>query len=362
MPTEKPNYKLKKLTMEKISITNVRRGSRSRISWGGIIAGVITVFAISLLLSFLSTSIGFFKLDPLSENPASGIGTAVIIIMVISLIISFAAGGFVAGKLSGADGVIHGFLVWATTLILSVIFVTSLAAGAIRMTGKMMGSVTSAAGHVMAGAGSMAGKGASALMNDAEKLFGDIDFNSDTERKEIRKEVRQALRKSGVKELQPEYLDRQMKAVKDDLNKSVRKMAVNPKDADKIINGFMDRLQTRTQTITKNVDRNDITRAIANNTTYSQAEVEKAVDEYTEIWNDAVEQSKEELAALEQNIQEAKQEWEVMKHEALVEADKASNAAGRAALWSFFALLICGALCAVAGLYGTRMTKEGYEA
>ena len=39
-------------------------------------------------------------LDPLSEHPASGIGTAVGIGSAIILIVSMAAGGFVAGKLA----------------------------------------------------------------------------------------------------------------------------------------------------------------------------------------------------------------------------------------------------------------------
>ena len=81
----------------------------------------MTVLAISVLLSILNSSIGLFMLNPLSEHPASGIGTAVGIGSAVILVAGMTAGGFVAGKLAGMDGIIHGFLVWATTLIVAVI-------------------------------------------------------------------------------------------------------------------------------------------------------------------------------------------------------------------------------------------------
>lgn len=346
--------------MEKIKIsTNFKKG---RISWGAIIGGVITVLAISILLSILSTSIGFYKLDPLSNEPASGVGTAVGIITVISLILSLACGGFVAGKLAGCDGVIHGFLVWATTTIVTVIMVVMLASGAVRLAGNVLGSVASVAGHAVSGVGSAIGHGASALGDQVQHVFGEIDFNSDADMGQVRQDVRQALRKSGVRELQPEYLEREYDAIRKDFSRSLRKLVTNPNDADKVIDGFTSRLEERTEKVTRNIDRNDLTRAIANNTNLTQAEVNHAVDEYIELYENAKEKGQEEIQKLQQNIEQARQDWEVVKRDALVEADRASNAAGTAALISFFALLVGAAICALTGLWGSRLTKEGYEA
>ncbi len=344
--------------MERLRFTDITR----RVSWGSIIGGVVTVLAISILLSILASSIGMFKLDPLSDNPTSGIGTTFGIWTAISLILSMAAGGFVAGKLAGADGFIHGFLVWATSMIVTVIMVGMLAVGAVKMTANVLGSVSSAAGSVISGVGSAVGSGVSALADQAGDAFGNIDFNEDMDRGEVRRDVREALRKSGVKELQPEYLQRQFRGVRADLNRSIKRLATNPNDADRIINGFLDRVQTRADKAFQNVDRQDITRAIANNSNMSQAEVERAVDEYTELINNAVEQGKEQVENLKQSIEQAKQDLAVMKQDALQAADDASNAAARSALIAFFAMLIGAALAAFAGYFGAGKTQEGYEA
>lgn len=343
--------------MERVKFTDLRR----RISWGSIFAGVITVLAISFLLSMVATSIGFFKFDPLSNEPMSGIGTTVGIWTVISLIVSMAAGGFIAGKLAGTDGFIHGFLVWATTLIVAVVMLASLAVSAVKVTGNILGSVTSVAGSVVSGVGSAVGSGVSAIADQAENVFGDIDLSDDMNATEVRQDVRQALRKSGVKEFQPEYLRNQMNGVRSDLKRSVKRLVTNPNDADVVINRFLDRLQTRTDKAFRNVDRDDLTRAIANNSSLSQAEVNKAVDEYTILIENGIEKGKEQVENLKASIEQAKQDWQELKQNALVEADKVSNAAGRSTLFSFFAILIAAVLCAFAGSFGTRKTLEGYE-
>ena len=115
--------------MKKLSFAELK----GRVSWGSVFGGVMTVLAISVLLSILNSSIGLFMFDPLSGHPASGIGTAVGIGSAVILITGMAAGGFVAGKLAGMDGMIHGFLVWATTLIVAVVLGVFLAAGAVKM-------------------------------------------------------------------------------------------------------------------------------------------------------------------------------------------------------------------------------------
>lgn len=341
--------------MEKITFTDFRK----RISWGSIIAGVITVLSISILLSILGSSIGLYMLDPQSSDPASGIGTTMSIWSVVSLLISLAAGGFVAGKLAGTDGMIHGFLVWSVTLIIGVIMVVSLAVSAVKMTMNVLGSVTSVAGNVISGVGSAVGSGISEISDQVGDIFGDIDFDN-KDQNEVRQDIRQALRRSGVKEFQPEYLQGQMDAVKSDLDKSVKRLIKNPNDAETIVNRFLDRVKTRTDKAFQDVNRDDLSRAIANNSNMSKAEVDKAVDEYIELINKAREEGKEQIANLEQNIEQAKQDLEAAKQKALKKADEASNAAATSALISFFAILIGAGLCSFTGFVGARKTMEGY--
>lgn len=331
---------------------------KGRVSWGSVFGGVVTVMAVSVLLSLLSSSIGLFMFDPLADHPASGIGTEMGIWTAVSLVVSLFAGGFVAGKLAGVDGMIHGFLVWATTLIVAAILGVMLMVGATKLAVNALGSVTSVAGSVISGAGSVAGSSISALSDQAENLFGEIDFDGNVKSENVPQNIREALIKSGVKELQPDYLKAQLQAVKSDLTKSVKKAVAAPNDADKVMSGFMDRLQQRTDKITQNIDRNDLVNAVANNTNLSRAEADKAVSQYTDMINKATDDAKQMINNLQDNLQKAVQEWKEIKHDALVMADEATDAAAWSALISFFAILIGAVLSVTAGNYGGRKTQE----
>lgn len=325
------------------------------VSWGSIIGGVVTVLAVSILLSILSTSLGLYKIDPQSKHPTSGVGTTVGIGTAIALIISMIAGGLVAGKLAGVDGMIHGFLVWATTLIIAIILGAMLTARAAKLTANIFGSISSLTGHILSGVGSAVGSGASALSDKAKEMFEDIDFSGKLKSSDIPEEIRAALAKSDVEELQPEFLENQLKEVKTDLGKYMKKIASHPNDAEAIINKFLDVQKERVSRITKNVDRIDVVQAIDNNTDMSKEEINKAIDQYLDSMNKVRKEAKEQVDNLERSIHKAKQEWEEMKKEALEAADKATNAAATSALISFFAILIAAVLCSVAGVYGSRI-------
>ena len=122
---------------------------KKRVSWGSVFGGVVTVLAVSILLSVLGSSIGLFMFDPFADNPVSGIGTTVGIGTALALIVSMVAGGFVAGKLAGVDGLIHGFLVWGTTLIVGAFFCVLLTVGAAKLTMNALGAASSVAGGVI---------------------------------------------------------------------------------------------------------------------------------------------------------------------------------------------------------------------
>ena len=329
--------------MKKLSFA----GLKGRVSWGSVFGGVMTVLAISVLLSILNSSIGLFMFDPLSDHPVAGIGTAVGIGSAIILVAGMAAGGFVAGKLAGMDGMIHGFLVWATTLIVAVVLGMN-----------TLGAVSSVTGSVLSGTGDTVGNGVAALSEDAKELFGKIDFNATLKEGNIPQNIRTALLKSDVKELQPDYLQKQLAEVKDDLEASVKKIVRSPQQADESIDSFLDRLKQRTESISKNIDRNDLAKAIANNTNMSKAEANKTIDQYMNLLENARMEAGKQIDKLEVTLKKAAQEWKEIKHEALVAADKATDAAARSALISFLAILSGAVLCCIAGAYGSRKTQE----
>lgn len=340
--------------MKKLSLAELK----GRVSWGSVFGGVMTVLVISVLLSILNSSIGLFMFDPLSEHPASGISTAVGIGSAIILVFGMATGGFVAGKLAGMDGMIHGFLVWATTLIVAVVLGVFLAAGAAKMTANALGAISSVTGSALSGAGNTVGSGISALSEEAEVVFGKVDFNATLKEENIPQNIRAALVKSNVKELQPDYLKKQLEEVKDDLSKSVKTIVASPQEADEAVNGFLERLKQRVENLSQNIDRNDLAKAIANNANMSKQEADKTVEQYMNLIDNARMEVGKQIDNLEVNLQKAVQEWKEIKHKTLVAADKATDAAARSALISFFALLFGAILCCTAGAYGSRKTQE----
>nr|WP_286471402.1 hypothetical protein [Parabacteroides goldsteinii] len=175
---------------------------------------------------------------------------------------------------------------------------------------------------------------------------------------EIPKDIRAVLAKSKVKELQPDYLQKQLENVKTDLGKSVKKAIASPEDADEIFKNFLTRLKEQTNNWAKSIDRNDLAKALANNTNMSKAEADKAIKQYTEIMRKASTEADKQIRNLEQSLEKATQEWQEVKQNTLEAADKAADAAARSALISFFALLIGAVLCCLAGAYGSRKTQE----
>ena len=229
---------------------------KKRVSWGSVFGGVVTVLAVSILLSVLGSSIGLFMFDPFADNPVSGIGTTVGIGTALALIVSMVAGGFVAGKLAGVDGLIHGFLVWGTTLIVGAFFCVLLTVGAAKLTMNALGAASSVAGGVISGTGSIVGGGVSALSDQAKELFGGIDFKVDLKDGELPKDIRAVLVKSKVKELQPDYLQKQLEGVKADFGKSVKKAVASPEDADEIFKDFLAHLKKQANNLAKSIDMN----------------------------------------------------------------------------------------------------------
>jgi hypothetical protein len=110
-----------------------RRGRPANVSWGSIFAGVVTFLAVTVLLSLVTAGIGL---------GGSGIGAG--IWSVIALAIALAAGGFVAGALAVRSGLLHGFLTWATSLVVALAFTVWLGASLLGAVGGVVNSASQA--------------------------------------------------------------------------------------------------------------------------------------------------------------------------------------------------------------------------
>jgi hypothetical protein len=124
----------------------------NRISWGAVLAGVVTALVTQLILNMIGIGIGVATLDPTTgDNPqASTFSMAASIWWTLSGIIASFAGGYVAGRLSGrpkeSTAGFHGLTAWAaTTLVVFYLLTTTL--------GSLLGGVYNTISGAVGGLG-----------------------------------------------------------------------------------------------------------------------------------------------------------------------------------------------------------------
>ncbi len=113
--------------MAALSSLSVRRILIPAVRWGAVLAGVAVGISVQLVLSMLGLAAGLSSIDvtqSMSINPIASMvwGT-------ISLLIAALVGSYVAARLSGlkrkVDGILHGAVTWAVTILLIASFATS---------------------------------------------------------------------------------------------------------------------------------------------------------------------------------------------------------------------------------------------
>ncbi len=128
-------------------------GSMTRISWGGIFAGVAVALTLHLLLNLLGVAIGAGVIDPAQNDTPSAmsLSTGSVIWVIASGIIASFVGAYVASRMSGrtsrSTGSLHGLTTWAvTTLVVFYMLTTSV--------GALVGGAFTGVTSVFSGAGS----------------------------------------------------------------------------------------------------------------------------------------------------------------------------------------------------------------
>jgi hypothetical protein len=152
-----------------------------RISWGAVLAGAAIVIAVHVSLSPLGFGIGMSTVAPAAgDTPqAPSIGIAAGVWWVISNLIALVIGGYVAARLSGmptrGDGIIHGVLVWAVTLLITMYLLTtsigSIVGGAFNVVGNVISGVGQSVAEAVPQAADAAGISPEQIQEQAEELL-----------------------------------------------------------------------------------------------------------------------------------------------------------------------------------------------
>lgn len=330
-------------------LTNIHRAS-----WGSVIAGIFTVIAISLLLSILGASLGFTMLDPNAEQPTQGIGTTFLVWSALSLLVSVALGGYVAGKLAGVTGAIHGFLVWATSIVIACLFSSMVVIGMAKVAIGTVGAIGSAAGSVASGVGSTVASGASSLAG----MFSDLSIDTDLNKTDVEKNISSILQQTKIPTLQPDYLQRQLAKSANDVKWAVKQIALNPNSVDEVVDELSSKLKTRTDNITANIDKESVITAIEQNSDMNRKDAEQVLNNYLMARQNVQQTVEQRLADAQDAIKQAKDKYHVMVQQAKDAADEASDAMAKLACWSFFTLLIAAFVSTIAGYFGSHCTAR----
>lgn len=136
------------------------------ISWGAVFAGVFVALILQLILNLLGLGLGLTSVSAADgDNPAAStvtIGAG--LWWVVSGILAAAAGGYMAGRLSGkpveTSAGYHGLISWAVTTFLVIYLLTSalggLVGGAFSTVSSTLGGAANAAGAAASGVGGAA--------------------------------------------------------------------------------------------------------------------------------------------------------------------------------------------------------------
>ncbi len=318
------------------------------VSWSSIIAGVVTFFACLTVLSLIGSAIGFGVAEPTANDPLSGVGTGVLIWTIITMILSFIAGGFVSGIAARRVGMLHGFLTWATSVLLLLVMLTTITTSAFASVGTLFGN-----------AFSLIGDGGSAVASGIEEI---VETSTDSatgnlegvDTDELQGQINEILEDTETPELQPDYLNNQLEETKNEVTEAGKELLLNPENADEILNSLSDSLEQRAKKIGDAADRDAIAESVSSNTDLSEAEAEEATDN---IYNGLQTASTE----ASQRIEETKQQIDQTIEDARVQAEKAANATAKASVFAFIGLVIAMVLTTIAGVWGSNFVRVRNE-
>lgn len=321
------------------------------LSWGSIFAGVVTFIALFMTFSLIGSAIGFGMVEPTSNNPLDGVGTGLMIWTIVTLILSLFGAGFVSGVAARRVGLVHGFLTWATSMIVTIVMLSYVTIGAFSVVGSLLGNIASAVGNGVENV-------ASGTADVASKAFDEITGNmGDINTDQLETDVRDVLKDTDVPELQPNYLQDQVSDATSDITDAGKKIATDPNKADEIIDDLSTKLKDRATKISDSVDEEAISNAVAKNTDLNQQEAQEATQNIVNGLQKASDEAQQQIETAQQNLEQAKQDIDQAVKDARKKADEISDATAKASIWGFVAMVLGLVLTSIGGMVGANLVK-----
>ena len=139
-----------------------RRPYFSAIRWTAILGGLVAGMGSYMLLALLGVATGLTAVDPTAAEPAAGVPIGMGIWTGLITLVAAFIGGYIAARMSGlartSDGMLHGFMSWAATMVLFAFLATTAVSAVLGGTFAMLGQSLQGAGMAAVG-GQQAGMG-----------------------------------------------------------------------------------------------------------------------------------------------------------------------------------------------------------
>lgn len=350
MSTEKKVYR----TQETVQQPKIDQAG-ANISWRAVIAGVVTFLALNILSLLIGSAIGFGVPDLTSANPLQGVGTGLLWWMILSLIVSMAAGGFVTGLMANRLGFAHGFLSWASSIIIGFVMLTMLVGRALGFAGNVAGTALDAAGNVV-------GSAADAVGTLTQESFDAISNNIHIDTEQLNAEVANALENTDIEVLQPDFLQTQVEDTVSDITDAAYNVVVEGRDPQTEIENVTSNIEDRLAVIDEGVDYEALRSEIAANAELSEEEIDQAVSNIESAWNEVSQQANdvfnEASQALDRLVAQASEGASQVAEGVAETSEDVTNEASKYSLYLFFALLAGLFITGFAGEAGVKVAHE----
>lgn len=320
------------------------------LSWGAILAGVMTFFSLFILLSFIGSAIGFGTVTPTSDKPFEHVGAGLITWTILTFLLSFLGAGFVSGATAKKSGYIHGFLTWAASFLLLIVVLTFATVGALSNLGSLFGNAVADVGD---GITEVVQISASGVTDLATNLGDEIDTDN------LSQAVKGGLKETDIPELQPDYLKKELNKSTDYLKKAGKQMVTEPENSDQAIDNLSKNLENQVTDMKEALDKEAVARSVAKNTDLTEAEAKEAVSNIMTEYDKASSQASKKIEELKEDINQLRSELDKEVKEARETAEDASNTAAKMSGLAFVAAMLALILTSYAGMKGAS-TKSYY--
>lgn len=338
------------------------------VSWGAIVAGIVTSFMVAIVLTMLLMGLGLSSFDMQAENPGSTAGVSLGVGSLVIMLISLFSGSYISGKLSGRQGAMHGFLNWACLSLLAFMLSAMAISSAVKLSSSLVGSAFNlgAAGvsenqdSIKNAYNNMKQKGVAGNVKDA--LAGS-SLNSDF-LNQYKTDIQAKLNGKA-------YADPILNDYKADLNKAsdaVAKAAQNFKDHPDNAQQITEQLKTDLEAISQNLASPITSSDIYNKLVADNIAADKAktmADDANNQLNIARVETRNKIMDTRSTIANTQDGINNLPQNASDVAEDSVNKVGHGVWWAFLSSIIGAAISAFAGRLGAKghikHHKEHYD-